>query len=105
AEWERLAVGVGLDLDELRAFAGVLPGVRFACDAYLALVRERSLVAAVASSLTELFSPDVMAARIVAWEAHYRWIDPGTLDYFRGRIGRAAIDSGEALGFVLAHAT
>ena len=66
AQWLRLAHGVGLDVEEVKSLRGVLPGVRFACDAYVTLVRERPLVEAVASSLTEFFSPDIMARRIVS---------------------------------------
>ena len=89
AQWERLARGVGLDVDEVRAHKHVLPGVRFACDAYVTFVREHTLLEAVASSLTEFFSPDVMSRRILAWEEHYPWVDKDTLDYFRGRVVRA----------------
>ena len=53
----------------------MLPGVRFACDAYVALVRDSPLLEAVASSLTEFFAPDIMAKRIAAWEQHYPWVD------------------------------
>jgi pyrroloquinoline-quinone synthase len=105
AKWERLAQGVGLDVDRVRSCAEVLPAVRFACDAYVAYVREHSLLESVASSLTEFFSPDIMAKRILAWETHYPWVDQGTLDYFRGRVTRARIDSREAIDFVVAHAT
>jgi pyrroloquinoline-quinone synthase len=105
AQWHRLAHGVGLDVDEVRSLRHVLPAVRFACDAYVSLVRERPLVEAVASSLTEFFSPDIMARRIVAWETHYPWVDKDTLEYFRGRVERARTDSREAIDFVLAHAT
>lgn len=104
AQWERLASGVGLDVAEVRSLRRVLPGVRFACDAYVQLVRERPLVEAVASSLTEFFSPDIMARRIVAWETHYPWVDKDTLAYFRGRVDRAKADSREAIDFVLANA-
>jgi len=68
--WLRLAAGVGLDRDEVASCRSVLPGVRFACDAYVELVRERSLVEAVASSLTEFFAPDLMSKRVLAWEQH-----------------------------------
>lgn len=105
AQWERLGIGVGLDVQEMRAFAHVAPGVRFACDAYLTLVRERPFVAAVASSLTEFFSPDIMAERVKAWEQHYPWVHTDTLAYFRGRVSRARQDSHEALAWVTAHAT
>lgn len=104
AQWLRLAHGVGLDLDEVKSLRSVLPGVRFACDAYVTLVRERPLVEAVASSLTEFFSPDIMARRIAAWETHYPWVDAETLAYFRGRVTRAKEDSREAVDYVLANA-
>jgi len=104
ADWERLAVAAGLPAEELRSCRGVLPGVRFACDAYVDLVRQRPLVEAVASSLTEFFSPDIMAKRIAAWEEHYPWVDGETLGYFRGRVTRAREDSREAIDFVLEHA-
>jgi pyrroloquinoline-quinone synthase len=104
ALWLRLAGGVGLDVEEVRTLARVLPAVRFACDAYVTLVRERPLVEAVASSLTEFFSPDLMTRRLEAWQKHYPWVDDAVLTYFRGRVPRAKQDSGEALGFVLAHA-
>ena len=104
ALWLRLAEGVGLDSAEVASLARVEPGVRFACDAYVTLVRERSLLEAVASSLTEFFAPDIMSRRIAAWEQHYPWIDQGTLDYFRSRVTRARADSHEAIDFVTSHA-
>ncbi|MBI4608190.1 MAG: pyrroloquinoline-quinone synthase PqqC [Candidatus Rokubacteria bacterium] len=99
--WLRLAEGVGLDREEVASCRSVVPGVRFACDAYVELVRERSLVEAVASSLTEFFAPDLMSRRIAAWEAHYPWVDRGVLEYFRSRVPRARRDSQEALDFVV----
>jgi pyrroloquinoline-quinone synthase len=105
AQWLRLAKGVGLDLDEVKSLRLVLPAVRFACDAYVQLVRERTLLEAVASSLTEFFSPDIMAKRIVAWETHYPWVEAETLAYFRGRVTRAREDSREAIDYVIEHAT
>ena len=105
AMWLRLAEGVGLDREEVRSCRAVLPGVVFACDAYVQLVRERTLLEAVASSLTEFFAPDIMAKRIVAWEAHYPWVAPEMLAYFRARVTRAKRDSGEALEYVTTHAT
>jgi len=103
--WLRLAEGVGLEREEVRRCAAVLPGVRFACDAYVELVRERSLVEAVASSLTEFFAPDLMSARVAAWERHYPWVKTETLEYFRSRVPRARRDAEEAIEFVVANAT
>jgi pyrroloquinoline-quinone synthase len=102
--WLRLADGVGLDREEVRTLRGVLPGVRFACDAYVELVRQRTLVEAVASSLTEFFAPDLMTKRILAWEHHYPWVKPELLEYFRSRVPRARRDSLEAVEFVVEHA-
>ncbi len=105
AQWLRLAEAVGLDRAEVAACTHVLPGVRFACDAYVALCRESPLVVAVASSLTEMFAPDLMSKRIAAWEQHYPWVGAEALGYFRGRVPRARRDGEEGLAFVVAHAT
>jgi pyrroloquinoline-quinone synthase len=103
--WLRLAEGVGLDPAEVASLRLVLPGVRFACDGYVQLVRERSLLEAVASSLTEFFAPDLMSKRILAWEKHYPWVKPEVLAYFRTRVTRARSDSEEAVEFVVTNAT
>jgi pyrroloquinoline-quinone synthase len=105
ALWLRLAEAVGLDRDEVASCRRVLPGVRFACDSYVALCRESPLVVAVASSLTEMFAPDLMSARIAAWEKFYPWVGAEALAYFRSRVPRARRDGDEALAFVVANAT
>jgi pyrroloquinoline-quinone synthase len=102
--WWRLGDAVGLDRDELTSCRSVLPGVRFACDAYVTFVREATLVEAVASSLTEFFAPDLMSKRIAAWETHYPWVAKEGLDYFRSRVPRARRDSESAIAFVTEHA-
>jgi pyrroloquinoline-quinone synthase len=94
AEWLLLARAVGLDETEVRSLRRVLPAVRYACDAYVELVRERSLVA-----------PDIMRTRVAAWEQHYPWVDQTALAYFRSRVPRATRDAEEALAFVVEHAT
>ena len=105
ALWLRLAEGVGLDRGEVASCRSVLAGVRFACDGYVELVRSRTLVEAVASSLTEFFAPDIMTKRILAWEKHYPWVSADMLAYFRSRVPRARRDSEEAIEFVVKHAT
>jgi len=102
--WQRLGDAVGLDRAELIACTAILPGVRFACDAYVHFVRDASLVEAVASSLTEFFAPDLMVKRIAAWEKHYPWVERAGLDYFRNRVTQGRRDSEQAIAFVLAHA-
>jgi pyrroloquinoline-quinone synthase len=104
-QWLRLAVAVGLEREAVASCRDVLPGVRFACDGYVALVEKSSLVVAVASSLTEFFAPDLMSKRIAAWEKHYPWVDGEALAYFRGRVPRARRDSEEAIEFVIREAT
>jgi pyrroloquinoline-quinone synthase len=105
ALWLKLAEGVGLDTQIVSQCREVLPGVREACDRYVDLVRAWSLLEAVASSLTELFAPQLMSQRIAAWEHHYPWIPPDSLDYFRRRVRQADDDAAMALSFVLTHAT
>jgi pyrroloquinoline-quinone synthase len=105
ALWLRLAEGVGLDRDEVLRCSNVLPGVRFACDAYVQLVEKRTLLEAVASSLTESFAPDLMSKRIAAWEKHYPWVKPDVLEYFRTRVTKARRDSQQAIDFVCNGAT
>jgi pyrroloquinoline-quinone synthase len=103
-KWLALAEAVGLVRDEVASCSRVLPGVRFACDGYVELVRQSPLVVAVASSLTEFFAPDLMSKRIAAWEQHYPWVAAAGLDYFKSRVTRARDDSKEAIGFVVEHA-
>jgi pyrroloquinoline-quinone synthase len=104
AEWLLLSRAVGLDEGLVRSCARVLPAVRYACDAYVTLVRERTLLEAVASSLTEHFAPDIMRTRVAAWEKHYPWVDVAALAYFRSRVPRATRDAQEALAFVVENA-
>jgi pyrroloquinoline-quinone synthase len=99
-EWLRLGQAVGLTRDEVEDERYVVPGVRFAVDAYVTFARTRPWVEAVASSLTELFAPDLMAERLAAFERHYAWIDPRGLAYFRARLAQAPRDSEHALQVV-----
>lgn len=103
-QWDKLAAGVGLDVERVRSLRDVVPAARFACDAYVSFVREHSLLECVASSLTEFFAPDIMKTRVLAWEKHYTFIDRGVLDYFRARPDKARRDSREAIDYALAHA-
>ena len=101
--WLRLGEAVGLTREEVEDERYVVPGVRFAVDAYVTFARTRPWVEAVASSLTELFAPDLMADRLAAFEHHYTWIDPPGLTYFRGRLTQAPRDSEHALQVVTEH--
>ena len=99
--WLRLGAGCGLARRDLIAQKHVLPGVRFAVDAYVHFAREEPWPIAVASSLTELFAPDLMAKRLAAFRRHYGWVDPRGLDYFSRRLTQAPRDSGEGLELTL----
>ena len=99
--WLRLGEACGISRDELLDNRHLLPGVRFAVDAYVNFARSQPWPIAIASSLTELFAPDLMAARLAAFEKFYRWIDPSGLDYFRRRVTQARRDSDEALAITL----
>ncbi len=104
ASWLELARGVDLDVEEVRSCRSVLPGVRFACDGYVQFVRESSLLEAVASSLTELFAPTLMAQRLEAWTRHYLWVRQEALGYFQMRISQANFDAKQAVEFVVRQA-
>jgi pyrroloquinoline-quinone synthase len=101
--WLRLGEAAGLTRAEILDHRHLVPGVRFAVDAYVNFARTRPWVEAVASSLTELFAPDLMAERLVAFERWYRWIEPDGLAYFRARLEQAPRDSEHALEVVTAH--
>jgi pyrroloquinoline-quinone synthase len=101
--WLRLGEAVGLTREEVEDGRHLVPGVRFAVDAYVTFARTKPWVEAVASSLTELFAPDLMAERLAAFERHYTWIDPAGLAYFRARLRQAPRDSEHALEVVTRH--
>lgn len=102
--WLRLADAVGLDRAYVASRAGVLPATKFACDAYTRFVRDKTLLEAVASSLTELFAPKIHANRIEGLLAHYDFADDRALSYFRRRLSEAPKDVAFGLKWVLDHA-
>jgi pyrroloquinoline-quinone synthase len=101
--WLKLGEAADLKREELLDGRAVLPGVRFAVDAYVTLARTRSWPVAIASSLTELFAPDLMATRLAAFEKYYTWVQPSGFDYFRRRLTQARVDSDEGLQLTLTH--
>mgnify|MGYP003651957511 FL=1 len=104
ARWLHLADAVGLDRDYVASARGVLPTTRFAVDAYVRFVRDKTLLEAVAASLTELFAPKIHAARIEGLMANYAFADDTSLSYFRNRLTQAPKDVAFGLGWVLEHA-
>jgi coenzyme PQQ biosynthesis protein C len=104
ARWLALTDGLGLDRDYVTSLRGLLPATRFAVDAYVRFVREKTLLEAIASSLTELFSPVIIGERMAGMLAHYDFVTRDTLAYFDQRPPQAARDSDFALGHVKRHA-
>ncbi|MEJ3744913.1 pyrroloquinoline-quinone synthase PqqC [Actinomycetes bacterium KLBMP 9797] len=102
-DWLALADAVGLGRQEVLDERHVARGVRFAVDRYVDFCRARPWTEGAAASLTELFSPDLMADRVLAWRRHYDWIKPDGFAYFERRIPTVRRDSGYTLDLVLTH--
>lgn len=101
--WTRLAEAVGVSRDELHDFRHLLPGVRFAVDAYVNFARRAPWQEGACSSLTELFAPAIHQQRLASWPEHYPWIEPGGLHYFRSRVTQARRDVDHGLRVTLDH--
>jgi len=102
--WLRLTTGVGLDRDYVVSECGLLPATRFAVDAYVHFAREKSLLEAVASCLTELFSPEIISERLDGMLRNYDFVSTDTLAYFVKRPPQANRDAEFALSYVKKHA-
>ncbi len=100
--WIRLGEACGIDRAELVAFKHVLPGVRFAVDAYVNFARTRPWREAVCSSLTEMFAPQAHRDRLANWPRHYSWVKPEGLQYFQMRLSQARRDVDDGLRITLA---
>jgi pyrroloquinoline-quinone synthase len=100
ARWLKLTEGLGLDRDYVVSMRGALPATRFAVEAYVRFVRERSLLEAVASSLTEMFSPQIISERVAGMLRNYDFVTQETLAYFTPRLTQAPKDVDFALAYV-----
>ena len=98
--WLVLTDGLGLPRELVQSTRAALPATKFAVEAYVRFVREKPLVEAVASSLTELFAPKIHRERISGMLEHYDFIDEKVMQYFRRRLDQATRDSDFALDFV-----
>ena len=103
--WIRLGEALGVPREEMEDERHVLPGVRFAAESYVTFCKTKPWIEAVASSLTELFAPDLMRKRIAAFPEHYPWIRPEALEYFQSRLVQAPRDSQQGLSLVQLHCT
>jgi coenzyme PQQ biosynthesis protein C len=104
ARWLRLTDALGLDRDYVISGEGLLPATRFAVDAYVNFVSTRPLTEAVASSLTEMFSADIIRDRVSGMLKHYDFVDSKALAYFESRLSDAPRDADFALAYVQEHA-
>ena len=102
--WLRLTDGLGLDRAYVVSTRGVLPATKFAVEAYVHFVREKNLLEAVASSLTEMFSPSIIGERVAGMLANYDFVSRETLAYFDKRLSQAPRDADFALDYVKRHA-
>ena len=100
ARWLKLTDGLGLDRGYVTSLRGLLPATRFAVDAYVHFVKEKTFLEAVASSLTELFSPVIIGERVEGMLKNYPFVTSDTLAYFSARPPQARRDSDFALDFV-----
>ena len=103
--WIRLGEALGVPRWEMEDERHVLPGVRLAAESYVTFCKTKPWIDAVASSLTELFAPDLMRKRIAAFPKHYPWIRPEALEYFQSRLVQAPRDSQQGLRLVQQHCT
>jgi len=103
--WVKLGAAVGISSQALWSQRDVVPGVRFAVDAYVNFARRQPWQESVCASLTELFAPQIHKDRLASWPLHYPWIDPAGLDYFRTRIPLAARDVEHGLKVTLDYFT
>jgi len=99
--WIQLGEAVGIDRAEIASLKHVVPGVRFAVDAYVNFARTRPWQETVCASLTELFAPKIHEQRLANWPQHYPWIDPKGFAYFRNRLSEARRDVAHGLALTL----
>ena len=103
--WLKLTEGLGLDSAYVESTEGILPATRFAVEAYVHFCRDKTPLEAIASSLTELFAPNLHEERISGMLQHYDFVNPDIMSYFSRRLQQAPRDAGFALDYVKEHAT
>ena len=64
------------------------------------IVRDRSILEGIASCLTELFSPTIIAERVGGMLANYDFVTADTLGYFAPCLDQAPMDADYALAYV-----
>jgi pyrroloquinoline-quinone synthase len=99
--WLKLGEAVGLSRAHVEGLAELVPGVKFAVDAYVEFARRAPWQEAVCASLTELFAPAIHRQRLAGWPEYYPWIERGGLHYFQSRTGLARRDVEHGLAVTL----
>lgn len=99
--WIQLGGACGISREDLTSMKLVLPGVRFAVDAYVNFARSATWQEAACSSLTELFAPTIHKQRLAGWPDLYPWIAPEGLAYFRKRVTQASRDVEHGMAITL----
>ena len=88
--WLKLTEGLGLDSAYVESTEGILPATRFAVEAYVHFCRDKAPLEAIASSLTELFAPNLHEERISGMLQHYDFVNPDIMSYFSRRLTAGA---------------
>ncbi|MFK8066620.1 MAG: pyrroloquinoline-quinone synthase PqqC [Gammaproteobacteria bacterium] len=101
--WLLLGEAVGLSREDLKSHKFLLPGVKFAIDAYINFAKQQPWEVAASSSLTELFAPKIHQKRLDKWPEFYPWIDERGYHYFRKRLSEARRDVQHGLDVTLDH--
>ena len=99
--WISLGESVGLTREDLTSYRFLLPGVKFAVDAYLHFCKEQKYIDGMASSLTELFAPEIHQKRLDNWPVYYPWINEDGYNYFRKRLHEAKRDVAFTFDYIL----
>ena len=99
--WIQLGIAVGLSREEITSLKHVLPGVKFAVDAYVNFARRSEWHESASSSLTELFAPKIHQQRLDNWPDVYPWVEPEGYKYFRKRLTEARRDVEHGLELTL----
>lgn len=103
--WIMLGEGAGISRSEMLDMNSIPPAAKSIVDSYVDFCREHTWLEAVASSLTELFAPRLIAYRVEVFKRHYNWINTEALEYFFNRLKQAPRDSAHALQLVITNAT
>ena len=99
--WLGLGDACELTQDEMWSHNQVLPGVKFAVDAYVNFAKRSSWQDAVCSSLTELFVPEIHQQQLSNWSEHYPWVKQEGVVHFQKRLSQGQCDVDKALAFTL----